>query len=1289
MAGSPTSFLLLARESELPWNGFVPHKGGETAPPPGFEVRPANERLKPDSHGRAGDAKVPVAAGLGLSSQASCQRLMPALLARMLATQVRSLASGPLQSPGLGGAGATDPGDGVAGALWIVRCAAFEAAAANEQDAAAATVAPKPHRTGSATSKAAAAAAEPIDGSALLTLGAAAAEADKAAADAAAVRMGGCCPSLISCPQALQQLGLCASMCLLGPGSRPLTRLCDSRRQLSSAGCMQQLVGGICNALAAHIRERFLLEPRVFAALVPEPASTVGLMFNRHQLTAVGTPTLSRSAPVLPRTAPAGRLAHHGGGGRGGDVDPASSVGGDGGAQSPSLPPRVVEATVAAGKEPLRPKSDSLAAGAGGMPLPRALRPPASQRVVALTSNGMALVDSAAAAAAATGAAGASGGAVGSGSFMALRVKPFPLSQTLLRHVVRKVAAAATAAAAAEAAASNGSDGGGGAAASAIAAVAAATGSVSVGSVSVSGGSQYGCRLRPRAIEVADVAVHLQDPKKPFRDILMLIANSGATSCGTLPPTPSGGGGGGGGGPGPSATSSSGGSFSCSGRRAVSSLLLLVLPAGQGKAMLGFYVTFPQQLPEQLLRQARADLLETLEMLSPLVRRKLATDLSMELETLTTAPPGSYALVETPEAGGCAATAAAAAAAPTVTSSETLDGAAEAATPPRRPAAVRPVAIRPLPEADGAAAAGNGAAEGLVPMYGPLVDSFFCDSRGGGAGSCGGLAHGSVRAGGGSVTLGRSRSIGLIDTAAGEHTVGVTSLLSVRDSTLALASSSHHIPVAATGGGECVTCSTVIHMEELDMVQSAMRSQMPLLVASMQSSINNARVEAAMEAAAANLNRPTGGFMTSPAARTFGADHGDLAQLELHSQLGHGGCAVVFKGTLGTLDCAIKLMEMPDVDGTDAMDVAGKPDKWPGGAHGDGSSGGEGSDSGGSGSGGGKGSGEHSSLAARRALLRNAMELAAMTSISHPNVMQVYSTFSNVTLGRRVQQDGTDHFYLKTVDGNADASPAELLITEEPPICVAIVCEWCDKGCLASAMQKRTFPAAVLPAAAAAATTTTATSAAGTSNSSRRAGAGSSIQASSGSNSRPSKSLTLDFKGILMTLLDVAMALRHLHSHHLIHRDIKPANVLLKSNVMDPRGFTAKLADFGFVTLLNQPGDEKSGGEPFAYVDETCGTVTHMPPECWNKPTRLNASCDVYSFGILMWEMTAGGSRPYPEIDPSNIARAIKRGLRPAFEEGVPSQYRVLAHRCWAGEPLCRPRTPELVTAISQLLSRL
>ncbi len=56
-----------------------------------------------------------------------------------------------------------------------------------------------------------------------------------------------------------------------------------------------------------------------------------------------------------------------------------------------------------------------------------------------------------------------------------------------------------------------------------------------------------------------------------------------------------------------------------------------------------------------------------------------------------------------------------------------------------------------------------------------------------------------------------------------------------------------------------------------------------------------------------------------------------------------------------------------------------------------------------------------------------------------------------------------------------------------------------------------------------------------------------------------------NYKAIYTTLLEVALALRYLASMAVTHCDVKPANILLRSSPRDPRGFTAKLADFGWV----------------------------------------------------------------------------------------------------------------------------
>jgi hypothetical protein len=58
------------------------------------------------------------------------------------------------------------------------------------------------------------------------------------------------------------------------------------------------------------------------------------------------------------------------------------------------------------------------------------------------------------------------------------------------------------------------------------------------------------------------------------------------------------------------------------------------------------------------------------------------------------------------------------------------------------------------------------------------------------------------------------------------------------------------------------------------------------------------------------------------------------------------------------------------------------------------------------------------------------------------------------------------------------------------------------------------------------------------------------------------------------SLLELAMALRHLHARKLVHCDIKPANVLLKSSARDRRGWVCKLSDFGCVRLLSEAGPD-------------------------------------------------------------------------------------------------------------------
>ncbi|GFH21144.1 protein kinase domain-containing protein, partial [Haematococcus lacustris] len=101
---------------------------------------------------------------------------------------------------------------------------------------------------------------------------------------------------------------------------------------------------------------------------------------------------------------------------------------------------------------------------------------------------------------------------------------------------------------------------------------------------------------------------------------------------------------------------------------------------------------------------------------------------------------------------------------------------------------------------------------------------------------------------------------------------------------------------------------------------------------------------------------------------------------------------------------------------------------------------------------------------------------------------------------------------------------------------------------------------------------------------------------------------------LLQVALGVAQGMAYLHSLSITHGDLKTENVLLTT---DSNGNTvAKVGDFG---LSRAMGDNC----PTHLSTATVGTVTHMPPELLSEG-RLRPSCDVYSFGIILWQLFTG-----------------------------------------------------------------
>jgi serine/threonine protein kinase len=110
---------------------------------------------------------------------------------------------------------------------------------------------------------------------------------------------------------------------------------------------------------------------------------------------------------------------------------------------------------------------------------------------------------------------------------------------------------------------------------------------------------------------------------------------------------------------------------------------------------------------------------------------------------------------------------------------------------------------------------------------------------------------------------------------------------------------------------------------------------------------------------------------------------------------------------------------------------------------------------------------------------------------------------------------------------------------------------------------------------------------------------------------------------IISIALDVARGLEYIHSQGVVHRDIKPENILFDEN------FVVKIADFGIACE-----------ETFCdLLVEDEGTYRWMAPEMVKREA-YNRKVDVYSFGLLLWEMVTGRI-PYENLTPMQVAYTV------------------------------------------------
>jgi serine/threonine protein kinase/Tol biopolymer transport system component len=150
-------------------------------------------------------------------------------------------------------------------------------------------------------------------------------------------------------------------------------------------------------------------------------------------------------------------------------------------------------------------------------------------------------------------------------------------------------------------------------------------------------------------------------------------------------------------------------------------------------------------------------------------------------------------------------------------------------------------------------------------------------------------------------------------------------------------------------------------------------------------------------------------------------------------------------------------------------------------------------------------------------------------------------------------------------------------------------------------------------------------------------------------------------------LTGVADALAVAHIAGVLHRDVKPGNILIGSN-----GY-AKLADFGLAKLVGTGGNDPLRHSQNTRAGVVVGTVAYMSPE-QAAGLALDARSDVFSFGIVLYELLAG-RRPFDSANDLETLKAIAHATPAPLPDGTPELLRMAIDKALEKEPSDRYQT--------------
>ncbi|XP_066502934.1 ephrin type-A receptor 3 isoform X2 [Hoplias malabaricus] len=153
----------------------------------------------------------------------------------------------------------------------------------------------------------------------------------------------------------------------------------------------------------------------------------------------------------------------------------------------------------------------------------------------------------------------------------------------------------------------------------------------------------------------------------------------------------------------------------------------------------------------------------------------------------------------------------------------------------------------------------------------------------------------------------------------------------------------------------------------------------------------------------------------------------------------------------------------------------------------------------------------------------------------------------------------------------------------------------------------------------------------------------------------------------------IAAGMQYLSEMNYVHRDLAARNILVNGNLI------CKVSDFGLSRVLED--------DPEAAYTTRGGKI----PIRWTAPEaiayrKFTSASDVWSYGIVMWEVISYGERPYWEMSNQDVIKAIDEGYRLPAPMDCPVVLHQLMLDCWEKNRSDRPKFGQIVNSLDCLI---